>query len=234
MIARRLIPYLMAALILGAAAAYPAASQETPTPLEVSEKFWFFGLVPVDATVAHHFILTNPHADTVHIIKLIPGCDCTHLPPTPIAVPPKGTRLLRVEFDSKTYFGEINRDVHIVTDFSPNPEMDLYFGTYIGPPLETIRIAPPSLLFIRGVDEQSIEITNLSSEITKFRMIVDNDSALAVSPEHFTLAKGDVEKVTIRPRFENVPAGGYHSCVIMEAVRKDVIRASVPVKLNKY
>jgi hypothetical protein len=215
------------------------ADQAKPTnieelPLAPSEFFWFYGIVPVDAWVAHHYVLTNSHPDTVTILKLIPGCDCTHVPSTPIVIPPGHKYLLSVQFDSRTYSGEINRDVHIVTNYSSHPEMDLYFGSFIGIYLKSVQITPMSLLFIPGKTDITVEINNASDESTKFKLYVDNDSLITVSKAEFSLKGGEKENIVVTPKLDRIPTGFTYSCLVLEIIRKDTKRVTIPIKINKF
>ena len=203
-------------------------------PLVPSEFFWFYGIVPVDAWVSHHFILANNHADTVTILKLIPGCDCTHVPSPPIVIPPGHKYLLNVQFDSKTYTGEINRDVHIITDFGSRPEMDLYFGSFIGAYLKSVQVMPTSLLFIPGKAEITVGIRNMVEETTNFKLYVDNDSLVTISKAEFSLKGGQKEDIIVTPKLDRVPTGSTYSCLVLEIIRKDSKRVTIPIKINKF
>ena len=213
----------------------PKATSIEELPLVPSEFFWFYGIVPVDSWVVHNFVLSNNHADTVTILKLIPGCDCTHLPSPPIVIPPGQKRLLKVQFDSRTYSGEINRDVHIVTDYAPHQEMDLYFASYIGVSLKSVAITPASLLFIPGKTDLTVEIKNTVEETTHFRLYIDNDSLVNVSKTEFTLKGGEKEDIVVSPKFDRLPSGSvYNSCLVLEAIRKESRRATIPIKINNF
>ena len=109
----------------------------------------------------HHYVLHNSNPDTVTILSLVPGCDCTHVPKTPIVIPPGQSHLLEVQFDTRTYFGETNRDVHVVTNHKPNAEMDLYFGSVAARAPGSVTIEPSSTAFILGKNSQAFTIKNL-------------------------------------------------------------------------
>ena len=150
-------------------------------PLIPSEQIWFYGHVPKDAWVGHHFRLYNPHEDTVTITKLIPGCDCTHVPSAPISIAPGESYLLKSQFDTRTYAGEINRDIRILTDYKPAPEMYLYFISLVASQPRTLTITPVSTMFIQGKESQLFIIKNLVDKKTHVTVLVDNDSILTVS-----------------------------------------------------
>lgn len=217
----------------------PAAGAEKKTapedlPLIPSEYVWFFGNIPEGAWVSHHFVLRNPHPDTITITSLVPGCDCTHVPKTPIIVPPGKSQLLKVLFDTRTYFGETNRDIHLVTDYAPHPEMDLYFGSFPAGTSSQVAITPPSTAFIPGKDNQTFTIRNLTGEPIQFQLFVDNDSSITISEDRFSLSGKGEKTIIARPVWEKFPAGSSYSCLVLEAVRTKPFRVTIPIKINKF
>jgi hypothetical protein len=218
--------------VVSAAAEKKTAPEDLP--LIPSEYVWFFGYIPEGAWVSHHFTLQNPHPDTVIITSLVPGCDCTHVPKPPIVIPPGENRLLKVLFDTRTYFGETNRDVHIVTNYAPHPEMDLYFGSIAAGTPGSVAIDPPSTVFIVGKDSQTFTIRNLTGETTQFRLFVDNDSSLTISEDRFSLPGKGEKTITARPVWEKFPTGPSYSSLVMEVIRTKPFRVTIPIKINKF
>jgi hypothetical protein len=203
-------------------------------PLVPSEFNWLFGFIPRDAQVCHHYVLANIHADTVTIERIEPGCDCTHTPRPPVSIAPGESYDFQVLFDTRTYIGQTNRNIRIVTDYEPNPEMYLYFMSAVARAPKTITISPSSTAFIVGKEKQVFTIKNLEDEKTGFTIYIDNDSSLAVSETSFTL-KGKAEKeIAVFPIWERVPEGPHYRCLVIEVVRKEAFRVAVPIKLNKF
>ncbi len=203
-------------------------------PLTVSENVWLYGFIPKDSWVSHHFVLTNPHAEPVTILTLTPGCDCTHVPRGPVTIPPGKTYLLKVLFDTRTYFDETNRDVHIVTDYRPSPEMDIYFGSIASRSPTTVSVTPPSTAFIPGKSSQEFIIKNLSDETSHFRVFIDNDSTLTVAPDFLTLNAQGEGRIVVTPRWDLFPVGPTYSCLVVEVARKQPFRFTIPIKINKF
>lgn len=204
-------------------------------PLTPSEFVWFFGYIPANAYAVHTYAMTNNHEDTVTITKVVPGCDCTFPPRVPIVVPPGETKLLKIGFDTKTYSGETNRDVHIVTDFAENPKMDLYFASVVAYQPRTVRINPPSTVFITGKAKQEFAISNLLDSEVKVRLIVDNDSSMSVSETEFTLDGKESHRIDITPNWDNIMYGPQHNAVTAEFERgEEAFRITIPIKTNKF
>ena len=203
-------------------------------PLTPTEFVWFYGYIPAGTWVCHNYGLTNNRKDTVTITQLVPGCDCTQVPKTPIKIAPGETTFIKVQFDTKTYSGETNRDVHVITDYKENPAMDLYFASMIGVHPRTVSIDPPSTVFIAGKDYQTFKVSNLIDESTEVRIIIDNDSTLSVSESTFTLKGKEAKEFTISPLWDKLTYGPSYNCVIVEFIRKEVFRVSIPVKTNRF
>lgn len=228
-----LILLVLVSISLPAAGAEKKAAPAEP-PLTPSEYVWFFGYIPEGSWVSHHYVLHNFRPDTVRILSLVPGCDCTHLPTAPITIPPGKSYLLKVLFDTRTYFGETNRDVHIVTDFAPNPEMDLFFGSVAARAPGSVAVEPPSTAFIPGKNSQTFTIKNLSEETTQFRLFLDNDSSVTLSEDRFSLSGIGEKTVTVTPQWEKFPAGSTYSSLVLEVVRAKPFRVTIPIKINKF
>ncbi len=208
---------------------------EPEPPLVVSEMIWLFGMMPRDAKVTHHFALTNQHKDTVTILSIDADCECTTVPKGPVAVPPGETYLLKVGFDSKTYFGETNRDIKITTDYDSLPVMVLYISSLAGETPRTLKITPPLTAFIPGKNEQTFTVENLSDMKTDFAVLIDHDSILVPSETEFTLKGKQSHEFTLSPIWDKVPRGYSYSCAVLEFTRADTsYQASIPITLNKY
>ena len=179
---KKLFLFLLAMAILAAAGlTADKSAQKAELPLEPDEYLWHFGMIPRDATVSHHYALTNKHPHTVTITEIISDCDCTKVPKTPVAISSGETYLFKVTFDSKTYFGQTNRDIRLVTDYQPMPEMTLYFTSLAARKPNTVNITPPLTAIITGKNTQNFTIENLSDEKTIFRILIDN---LVNCPKH--------------------------------------------------
>jgi len=230
--------FAVACLICLALMAFLSAAQKkaepVAPPLNVSEQVWTFGFVPKDGIVVHHFVLTNPQSDTVTITDIIPGCDCTHVPKDTVSIPPGGTYLLPAEFDTKTYFNETNRDIHIITDYETNPEMDLFFTSIAARTPNSIEIDPTSTAFIAGRNSQAFMVTNNVEETTNFRVLIDNDSTLNVSEPEFTITGQGQHVFEIEPKWDKFDIGPTHTCVVLEVSRNETFHVSIPIKINKF
>lgn len=214
----------------------PTVKSAAPIPggLIPSEYVWFYGIIPQDGWVTHHYRLTNLQKDTITITEIVPGCDCTHVTKPPLSIPPGESYLLKTEFDTKTYFGETNRDIQIITDYSPNPEMFLYFGSLIGRPSNTVEITPASTVFIAGKNTQVFTIRNLRAEKASFRIFIDNDSTLQVSEHEFEIDGNDQFEITVSPLWEKFGVGSSHSCLVLEVIRDKPFRITIPIKVNVF
>jgi len=229
------VPVFISLMVMsGMVAAADQKAGKNVLPLDPDQYLWHFGMIPRDAQVSHHYALTNNQRDTVTIIEVISDCDCTHTPKTPIAVAPGDTYLFKVVFDTRTYVGETNRDIHIVTDYEPAPEMTVYFTSLTARLPATINILPPVSAFIAGKDSEEFLIRNIVDEKTDFKVLIDNDSLFEVSDPTFTLKGGKEKKITVRPQWDKMPSGSYYSCLVIEVTRDKTFRVSLPIKVNKF
>jgi len=231
---KNLLIALLTALFLCSLLA--AAQKETPKdpPLTSSEPIWIYGFIPEGAWVGHHYVLCNSHPDTITIVDLIASCDCTHLPRPPIVILPGQRYLLETSFDTRTYFGETNRDIHLVTNYKPNPEMELHFSSFIGKSPQAAVISPPSTAFIPGKDSQAFIIESKIDSTIKVIIHLDNDSSLTVSETVFSIAPMGKREITVSPIWSLFAPGDNYSSFVIEFLGNNPSRITVPVKINKY
>ena len=229
-------PIWVLAVLALAGTAFGAAqkSSQTELPLDPDNYFWQFGMIPRDAQVGHHYALTNNHDTTVTITEIIADCDCTHVPKAPIAVAPGETYLLKVLFDTKTYFGETNRDIHLVTDYGPSPEMTVYFTSLASRLPSSISIMPNTTAFITGKDSQTFTIENLVDEKSGFKIFLDNDSLFTLSETEFTIKGKNKKELTVMPIWDRIPKGSLYTCIVVEVIREESFRVSIPIKVNRF
>lgn len=213
----------------------PRPTEAKQLPLIPTEQVWLYGFIPKDAWVGHHFTLHNPHDDTLTITELVPGCDCTHVPRAPIAIAPGETYFLKSQFDTRTYSGEISRDIHIVTDYKPNPEMDLFFISITATQPNSISVSPKSTLFINGKNSQIFNLKNLTDKPTDIKVLIDHDSSLTVSESHLSLDGNTGFQLTVKPIWDKIATGPQYSCLVLEVTREgEMFRMAVPIKFNKF
>jgi hypothetical protein len=231
-------PVILVLILIATAVGLLGAAKgkyEPEPPFVPSELIWLFGMIPRDATVTHHFALTNPHKDTITILNIDADCECTKVPKTPISIGPGETYLMKVDFDTRSYVGETNRDIKVTTDYDSLPMVVFYFSSLVGQTPRTITITPPVTAFIPGKNEQSFTVENLSDMKTDFTVLIDHDSAIVPSETEFSLRRGKSQELTLRPVWDKVPQGYSYSCVVLEYTRNDTsYQASIPITLNKY
>lgn len=232
---KKYIVFLFALILLaGSIGAADKKSNQPLLPLDCDEFLWHFGMIPRDAQVSHHYALTNNNEDTVTITEVVSDCDCTRLPKFPIAIPPGETHLFKVQYDTKTYFGETNRDIHLVTDFKPAPEMTIYFTSLASRLPNTIAVTPRSTAFIPGKNSQQFIIENLADDKAEFTLIMDNDSVFTVSETNFKLKGKQKHEIIVSPLWDKIPNGSHYSCIVVEVSRKERFRVTIPIKINKF
>jgi hypothetical protein len=112
--------------------------------------------------------------------------------------------------------------------------MYLYFGTFIGPPLKSLTTSPGSLVFIPGKKSQTVSIANTSPETTRIRVLLDNDSAITVDQTEWQLDPGETRDLQVTPIWDRFSTGSHYASIVIEAIRKETIRTTIPIKVNKF
>ncbi len=209
---------------------YPPTTNSFILPQQI----WDFGAVPKDCIVTHHFPIINPHPDTITIVDFDADCDCTKLPETPIIILPGETKLIKISFDSKTYYGTTNREIGLMTDYPTDSLQSIYFTSVASQLPVTIRISPVSVAFIPGKEVQIITIENLVVTDSECRLRIDNDEILTVSQERFTLGRYEKIEIEVRPVKDKISDQPIYSSLTLEVQREDLFRVSIPIKIVSY
>jgi len=82
---------------------------------------WDFGKVKEGEVLRHEFILKNSRPLTLKIANLQPSCSCLSAKIKNKELPPQGSTVLTISFDTKGEFGPVQQFVYLQTDNLDNP-----------------------------------------------------------------------------------------------------------------
>jgi hypothetical protein len=81
--------------------------------IEIKERGWDFGAVPLRAKVAHRFGVRNIGTDTLKIAKVRATCQCTTSPLKKKALGPGESTWIEITFDSKNEAGPVTTEAFV-------------------------------------------------------------------------------------------------------------------------
>lgn len=90
-------------------------------PLSVDPYSWDFGQVKEGEILQHNFTLTNDTQNTLNIKGVNTSCGCTVPKIKKNTLAPGETTFLEVKFNTKGYFGTVEKFIYVNTDRADNP-----------------------------------------------------------------------------------------------------------------
>jgi hypothetical protein len=124
---------------------------------QIADDYWYFGHVPEGTKVVHDYWIRNVGGDTLHIVKVTPGCGCTGTRMTSDIIPAGDSARLRVIFDSKNIHGKVVKDVNVMTDDPENPYMTVRFFAVLTTDKPEVTVEPAVAVFPEA-DAKSLKL----------------------------------------------------------------------------
>jgi len=138
--------------------------------LVIPETTFNFGFVPQNSKLSHVFLLESRGEDSLHILKVVPGCGCTQAPLEKSALAAGESTRLEVIFDTRHYTGKVTKRPTIQTNEGPPDKFVQFDCEVMSRPDSTypVVITPYKLdisQFGEKVrDQMKFKIANLSEE----------------------------------------------------------------------
>lgn len=125
-----------------------AAADTTPPPggapstnsigprIAFAQPVWDFGKAIGGTKLTHDYFFTNTGDATLEVTSVIPGCHCTTAGDWTRHVPPGGTGVIPITFDSKGFNGPITRAPRVMSNDRQHPETTLMLKVMIWVPFQ--------------------------------------------------------------------------------------------------
>ncbi|KAA3637781.1 MAG: DUF1573 domain-containing protein [Calditrichaeota bacterium] len=164
------------------------------------------------------------------------SCDCTTVTPSDTTLKPGDTVYFDLTFETKDYFGPVNKSFTVFTDYKKRPEVQFFYLAIVGQWYNGLKPDPISLFFLPGKKKQTVKIPNkVFDEISVDYQILFNDhfTAKAVNDK---AGKDEFLEFEISPS-PTLPIGTNHSSLtigITDSDSEEKTILTIPVKLVKY
>ncbi len=175
-------------LINGSAMAVPR--------MNISESTFNFGYVPQNSQITHAFWLKSTGEDTLHIVKVTPGCGCTKTPLDKDALAVGDSAKLEIIFGSGSYIGHVIKRPKIETN-EGDPEKFVEFTCNV--------VIKPDSLFPITIKPYKLDLSQFGEKVRdKMEFRINN---MSDKPLDLTLisAPSDLVNITLP---KSVAAGG--------------------------
>ncbi|MFI5253530.1 MAG: DUF1573 domain-containing protein [Bacteroidota bacterium] len=168
----------------------PAATSQPS--IVVSDSSFGFGVLYEGMIQTRVLKLYNTGTTPLKILQLNAPCHCSTLSMDTDVILPKDSADLRITFNSKTYNGDVQKNVLVVSN---DPAHRNSFITFHADVRAILKITPPALFFSLAksgpVSERKIDIQNLWNKPVTIDSSADSLGFVSGFPKHATIQPGD-------------------------------------------
>lgn len=204
--------------------------------LRAIERIHGFGHVGIDFDMFHNFKLTNDGSEAVTIDSVIVNCDCTSLYFTDSTLQPGDTGDVRIQFNTRKFFGETSRAVRVYWRGENPVLMELFFTATVGQWHYDLKPKPLSLFFLPNKKSKKVKISNPTFTEVQLAGIEQADSFFTVREITASAKQGEAIEFEVTPS-DNLSAGTYMSSfTVMLDLSLDLapVHLTIPVKIVRY
>lgn len=222
-------------LFIGLACAAAVAAQE-PADLRFTEELVDFGCVGVDFKIYHNFALVNHGKEIIKIDTVTPHCDCTRVRFTDSVVGPGDTAWFRMIFDTKDFYGPMEKDIRVHSSDSKSPKAYSYYRANIGQWLYKVEPKPVSMLLLPSQKTKTGSLLNHALDkitLTNVDIVDDICQVNIVSAE---ASKGEALEYEVVPNDNLGPGTHATNFTLTIDLHQDLdpLRITIPVKIVNY
>jgi len=138
-----------------------------------------FGEVFGGQTASRTVLVANTGSETLKILKIEPECGCTTASISSTSIAPNDTATMAITFNSKSYFGKVEKKIAVSTNDLSASNFDVVFTAMV---TNIVQTTPDYLLFynvkIDSPSTQKIKVKNVSQKRLRILKLVSGDSAL--------------------------------------------------------
>ena len=204
--------------------------------LKYNSQVYDFGHIGIEFKVFCTYMLINETDQTITITDMDVSCDCTMVNPSDTTMNPGDTVYLDMTFETKDYFGPVNKSFTVLTDYKERPEIQFFYLAIVGQWFNGIKPDPISLFFLPGKKSQTVRIPNkVFDNISVDYQIKYNDYFIAKTLKD-NAEKNEFLEIELSPS-PSLPVGTNHSSLTIGVSNSDSEEKTIltiPVKLVKY
>jgi hypothetical protein len=213
-----------------------AVSAQDNPHLSFTEEKYDFGCVGVDFKILHDFKLVNHGPTAVRIDTVTAHCDCTEARFRDSLVQPGDTAVIQVIFDTKNFYGPVEKDIRVVSDDPVQPVSLVYYSANIGQWLASVVPDPVSVFFLPGQKSKVGRLKNNTLDGIELTGVEQHDDLVEVRIVKDDASKGESLELEITPRTDLRPGTHVSNFTVALQPEEDVppLRITIPVKVVRY
>ncbi len=203
--------------------------------LTYEEQMYDFGHVGIDFKIQHTFIFVNRADVPIKIKEIYVPCDCSMVKSVDSLVQPGDTAFFYLTFDTKDFYGPVNKSFSVFTDYPKLPELEYFYVSIVGQWFSGLKPKPISLFFLPSKKKHKIQISNNSFDKITIGSVSHARDFVTTKTITEIAGKGNVVEIDVVPE-ESLPSGTYLTTVTVGLITDsdEETMFSIPVKIVKY
>ena len=204
--------------------------------LQFNERTFNFGHVGIDFKIYHNFFIYNVGLKSYKLDSINTNCDCSYATPSDSIINPDDTVTIKLEFNTKNYYGPIEKYITVYTDYHLMAAHIFGYKSIIGQWPAGVKPNPISLFFLPGHKIKKISIPNPVLDNIKLADILQFDSTFSIEIIKDEARRGKKIELSVQPN-SNLSRGTYYTnfTVYIDAVPdKGQIILTIPIKIVRY
>ena len=129
-------------------------------PYKISEQVYDFGQVGIDYKIFHNFKLTNISQKAFQIDSVDVPCDCSSVLFAKKLVKPKESVDLQLTFDTKDFYGPVNRKFIVFLSIPERRTIILFYLAEVGQWKNGLKPEPFAVFMLPTHKQQTVKINN--------------------------------------------------------------------------
>ena len=201
-----------------------------------SDQVWDFGHVGIDFKVYHSYWIANNGDKPVKIEDIIVTCECSQVLGSDTVIAPGDTARFKLTFETKNYYGAVNRSFVVVLDSDEVPELQFHYLATVGQWFYGIKPDPISLFFLPAHKSRRLTVTNTSFDKIEASIVELSDESIEAKVIADKATKGKAIEIEIQPSDE-IGAGTYKSSITIAVLTNQSDKPAlltIPVKIVRY
>ena len=204
--------------------------------LSYSEQIWDFGHVGIDFKIFHTYWIANNGTDSVHVKDVVVTCECSSVSKSDSVIAPGDTVYFKLTFETKNYYGAVNRSFEVSLDSKEIPELQFHYLATVGQWFYGVKPEPISLFFLPSHKSLTITVTNTSFDEIGTHVVEQADPYFTAQVETASASRGKAVAVEIKPS-ESIGPGTYKSSLTIAVETGQTEKPAlltIPVKIVRY
>ena len=204
--------------------------------LSYSDQVWDFGHVGIDFTVFHTYWIANNGTTPVTVTAVTVTCECTNVYLSDSVIAPGDTAYFRMSFDTKNYYGAVNRSFDVSLDSKEVPQLQFHYLATVGQWFYGVKPDPISLFFLPAHKSLTCNITNTSFDDIKMKVVEQADPFFVTNIKESEAPRGKALSIEVEPS-GSIGAGTFKSSLTVAVDTGEANKPAlltIPVKIVRY